>query len=81
MLIGIEPYTDLHYASSIGEIGLGIATDFYLLKRMTGLKMNVNKVKGVFKKWLTFEDAHGSEKTVAEVEGLVQEYINKLTAE
>lgn len=52
-----------------------------LFKRMTGLKMNVNKVKGVFKKWLTFEDAHGSEKTVAEVEGLVQEYINKLTAE
>lgn len=52
-----------------------------LFKRMTALKMNVNKVKGVFKKWLTFEDAHGSEKTVAEVEELVQEYINKLTAE
>ena len=52
-----------------------------LFKRMTLVKMNLNKVKGVFKKWLTFEDAHGSEKTVAEVEGLVQEYINKLTAE
>ena len=26
------------------------------------------------------EDAHGDEKSVAEVEGLVQEYINKLTA-
>ena len=51
-----------------------------LFKRMTALKINVNKVKAVFKRWLTFEDAHGDEKSVAEVEGLVQEYINKLTA-
>ena len=52
-----------------------------LFKRMVDLKISVNKVKGVFKKWLAFEDAHGDEKHVTEVEEMVQEYINRLTAE
>ena len=52
-----------------------------LFKRMVEIKTSVNKVKSIFKKWISFEDAHGDEKTVAEVEAMVQEYINRLSEE
>ena len=51
-----------------------------LFKRMVELKVNVNKIKGIFKKWLVFEDAHGNETTVKEVEEMVQDYITRLSS-
>ena len=51
-----------------------------LFRRMVEIKTSVNKIKGVFKKWLAFEDQHGDEESVKKAEEMVQEYINRLTA-
>ena len=51
-----------------------------LFKRMVEVKVGVNKIKGIFKKWLAFEDAHGDDESVKNVEERVQEYINRLSS-
>lgn len=51
-----------------------------LFKRMVEVKVSVNKIKGIFKKWLGFEDTHGDEESVKNVEEKVQEYINRLSS-
>lgn len=51
-----------------------------LFKRMVEVKVSVNKIKGIFKKWLAFEDTHGDENSVKEVEEKVQEYISRLSS-
>ena len=48
-----------------------------LFKRMVEVKVSVNKIKGIFKKWLASEDTHGDENSVKEVEEKVQEYISR----
>lgn len=47
---------------------------------MVEVKVGVNKIKGIFKKWLAFEDAHGDDESVKNVEERVQEYINRLSS-
>lgn len=46
-----------------------------LFQRLVSLKLSSRAVKGVFKKWLAFEKAHGSAKDQAAVRDRAREYV------
>ncbi|KAF2486083.1 hypothetical protein BDY17DRAFT_290821 [Neohortaea acidophila] len=46
-----------------------------LFERMAGQKMKKRRAKFVFKRWLEFEEAEGSGKTVERVKALAKEYV------
>ncbi|KAJ2862756.1 rRNA biogenesis protein rrp5 [Coemansia erecta] len=49
-----------------------------LFERVTSMKFSSKKMKFLFKKWLAFEKAHGSEPTIEHVKDRALEYINSL---
>ena len=49
-----------------------------LYTRLIEVKLNIVKIRNIFKRWISFEEEKGDEDHVAFVENKVQEYIQKL---
>ncbi|KAK8791929.1 hypothetical protein WA158_005306 [Blastocystis sp. Blastoise] len=49
-----------------------------LYTRLIEVKLNVNRIKSIFKRWISFEEDKGDEEHVTFVENKVKEYIQKL---
>ena len=49
-----------------------------LFQRVTSIKFSSKKMKFIFKKWLMFEKAHGTEDDVEEVKNKAKDYVEGL---
>jgi hypothetical protein len=66
------PLSRRHSLAGAGTIAADVRR---LFERVSSLRLSSKKMKYVFKRWLTWEQEHGNEQTVAHVKDRAREYV------